>query len=110
MLQRFTRYSGSTVAGNSANYGSALSIRESAIIIKNSIFWANGENSFYSAAGNESSMVTVEYSNFYGGEEYLSLSSSIILNWGLEILILIQCFAVLDRVILPFKKILLFNC
>ncbi len=73
---------GSTVAGNTANYGSALNIRESAIIIKNSIFWANGENSFYSAAGNESSMVTVEYSNFYGGEEYLSLSSSIILNWG----------------------------
>ena len=27
-------------------------------------------------------MLTVEYSNFYGGEEYLSLSSSIILNWG----------------------------
>ena len=27
-------------------------------------------------------MVTVEYSNFYGGEEYLSLSSSVILNWG----------------------------
>ena len=56
---------GSTVAGNTANYGSALNIRESAIIIKNSIFWANGENSFYSAGGNESSMVSVEYSNFF---------------------------------------------
>ena len=73
---------GSTVAGNTANYGSALNVRESVIIIKNSIFWANGENSFYSALANESSMVTVEYSNFYGGEEYLNLSSNTILNWG----------------------------
>ena len=27
-------------------------------------------------------MLSVEYSNFYGGEEYLNLSSSIIVNWG----------------------------
>ena len=27
-------------------------------------------------------MITIEYSNFYGGEEYLSSSSNTILNWG----------------------------
>ena len=72
----------STVAGNDANYGSALNLREAALTMKNSIFWGNGENSFYVSAGNQSSMITVEYSNFYGGEEYLSLSLNTILNWG----------------------------
>ena len=72
----------STVAGNDANYGSALNLREAALTMKNSIFWGNGENSFYVSAGNQSSMITVEYSNYYGGEEYLSSSSNTILNWG----------------------------
>ena len=72
----------STVAGNDANYGSALNLREAALTMKNSIFWGNGENSFYVSAGNQSSMITIEYSNFYGGEEYLSSSSNTILNWG----------------------------
>jgi len=72
----------STVAGNDANYGSALNLREAALTMKNSIFWENGENSFYSSAGNQSSMITVEYSNFYGGEEYLSSFSNTIVNWG----------------------------
>ena len=72
----------STVAGNDANYGSALNLREAALTLKNSIFWGNGENSFYVSGGNQSSMITIEYSNFYGGEEYLSSSSNTILNWG----------------------------
>ena len=29
----------STVAGNDANYGSALNLREAALTMKNSIFW-----------------------------------------------------------------------
>ena len=73
----------STVAGNDANYGSALNLREAALSMKNSIFWENGENSFYVSAGSQSSMITVEYSNFYGGEEYLSSSSNTIVNWGI---------------------------
>ena len=74
--------SSSTVAGNNANYGSALSVRESNIIIKNSIFWANGENGFHSSLGSQLSNLSIDHSNFYGGEGYLSLSSDIILNWG----------------------------
>ena len=72
----------STVAGNNANYGSALCVRESNIVIKNSIFWANGENGFHSSLGSQLSNLSIEHSNFYGGESYLSLSSNIILNWG----------------------------
>ena len=72
----------STVAGNDANYGSALNLREAALTMRNSIFWENGENSFYVSSGNQSSMISIEYSNFYGGEEYLNSASNTIINWG----------------------------
>ena len=72
----------STVAGNDANYGSALNLREAALTMKNSILWENGENSVYVSSGNQSSMISIEYSNLYGGEEYLNSASNTIINWG----------------------------
>lgn len=73
----------STIAGNTSNYGAALNLRESALTIKNSIIWENGENSLYVAAGNQSSMISIDYSNFYGGQNYISENPNVILNWGL---------------------------
>ncbi|MFL2989787.1 MAG: right-handed parallel beta-helix repeat-containing protein [Candidatus Neomarinimicrobiota bacterium] len=73
----------STIAGNISNYGAAFNLRESALTIKNSIIWENGENSLYVAAGNQSSMISIDFSDFYGGETYLSENPNLILNWGL---------------------------
>ena len=72
-----------TIAGNISNYGAAFNLRETVLKIKNSIVWENGENSFYVAAGNQSSMVSIDFSDFYGGENYLSENPNVILNWGL---------------------------
>ena len=72
-----------TIAGNVSNYGSAFNLRETALTIKNSIVWENGENSLYIAAGNQSSMISIDFSDFYGGENYLSENPNVILNWGL---------------------------
>ena len=71
-----------TIAGNSSNYGSAFNMREAAITISNSIVWENGENTVYSSSSSQASMMNIGYTNFYGGESYLSANASIILNWG----------------------------
>ena len=71
-----------TIAGNNANYGSALNIREAVVNLSNSIVWENGENTVYSSSGSQASMVDIGYTNFYGGEDYLSSSTSIIIEWG----------------------------
>ena len=71
-----------TIAGNSSNYGSAFNMREAAITISNSIVWENGENTVYSSSSSQASMMNIGYTNFYGGENYLSSNSSIILEWG----------------------------
>ena len=71
-----------TIAGNVSNYGSAINLREAALQIKNSIIWENGENSIYISSGNQSSMVTINYSNLYGGQGYISENPNLIINWG----------------------------
>ena len=71
-----------TIAGNNANYGSAFNLREAVVSLSNSIVWENGENTVYSSSGSQASMVDIGYTNFYGGENYLSSSPSIILEWG----------------------------
>ena len=71
-----------TIAGNSSNYGSAFNMREAAIMISNSIVWENGENTVYSSSSSQASMMNIGYTNFYGGESYLSANASIILDWG----------------------------
>lgn len=71
-----------TVAGNIANYGSAFNLREAVVTVSNSIIWENGENTVYSSSGSQASMFNLGYTNFYGGENYLSNSPSIILDWG----------------------------
>lgn len=73
----------STIAGNISNFGAAFNLRESALTIKNSIVWENGQNSLYVAAGNQSSMISIDFSDFYGGENYLFENPNVILNWGL---------------------------
>ena len=71
-----------TIAGNNSNYGSAFNMREAVITISNSIVWENGENTVYSSSSSQASMMNIGYTNFYGGESYLSSSTSIILDWG----------------------------
>ena len=71
-----------TIAGNTANYGSALSLREAVVTIANSIIWENGENAVFVTSGSQASMLSFGYTSIYGGEDYLSSSPSIILEWG----------------------------
>ena len=71
-----------TIAGNSSNYGSAFNLREAVVNISNSIVWENGENTVYSSSSSQASMMNIGYTNFYGGESYLSSNANIILEWG----------------------------
>ena len=71
-----------TIAGNTANFGSALNLREAVVAISNSIIWENGEDAVFAPSGSQSSMISFGYTSVYGGEGYLLSSSNIILDWG----------------------------
>ena len=71
-----------TIAGNTANYGSALSLRETVVSIGNSIIWDNGDNAVFAASTSQASMISLGYTSIDGGQGPLTTNSSIILEWG----------------------------
>ena len=70
-----------TISGNESNIGSGFNIRETVVNIINSILW-NNSNSIYSSSGSQASMINVSYSNIFGGQNEVSVSNNIIVDWG----------------------------
>ena len=71
----------STFAGNNANYGSVLSIRESAMVLANSIIWGNGLEAFYSSATGDPSMLEIHHTDIEGGSDVMP-EDNLLLDWG----------------------------
>ena len=71
-----------TIAGNTANYGSAMSLRDAVVTISNSIIWENGADAVFAYSTSQASMVSFGYTSIYGGQDYFSSSQNIILEWG----------------------------